>query len=80
MLAEYLFSTTLAHRLEATTEIDNHAEQRALEKAGFVREGVLRGRGFVRGEWRDGVMYARLRDDPAAHGGTGEHPSREPAA
>ena len=39
------------------------AEQRALEKAGFVREGVLRGRGFVRGGWRDGVMYAWLRDD-----------------
>jgi len=60
-----LFSTTLANRLEATTEVDNVVEQRALEHAGFVREGVLRGRGFVRGEWRDGVMYARLRDDPA---------------
>jgi RimJ/RimL family protein N-acetyltransferase len=64
-LADYLFSTTPANRLEATTETDNVAEQRALEKAGFVREGVLRGRGFVRGQWRDGVMYARLRDDPA---------------
>jgi RimJ/RimL family protein N-acetyltransferase len=65
LLADYLFSTTPANRLEATTEIDNVAEQRALENAGFVREGVLRGRGFVRGQWRDGVMYARLRDDPA---------------
>jgi len=64
-LADYLFSHTAAHRLEATTEIDNLAEQRALEQAGFTREGVLRGRGFVRGQWRDGVMYARLRDDPA---------------
>jgi ribosomal-protein-alanine N-acetyltransferase len=65
LLADYLFTTTLANRLEATTEIDNLAEQRALENAGFVREGVLRGRGFVRGQWRDGVMYARLRGDPA---------------
>jgi RimJ/RimL family protein N-acetyltransferase len=65
LLADHLFSTTLANRLEATTEIDNVAEQRALEHAGFVREGVLRGRGFGRGKWRDGVMYARLRDDPA---------------
>jgi ribosomal-protein-alanine N-acetyltransferase len=63
VLAEYLFATTPANRLEATTEVDNVAEQRALEHAGFVREGVLRGRGFVRGQWRDGVMYARLRDD-----------------
>jgi ribosomal-protein-alanine N-acetyltransferase len=64
LLADYLFATTVANRLEAITEIDNVAEQRALEHAGFVREGVLRGRGFVRGKWRDGVMYARLRDDP----------------
>ncbi len=63
LLADYLFSTTPANRLEATTDIDNVAEQRALEDAGFVREGVLRGRGFARGQWRDGVMYARLRDD-----------------
>lgn len=65
LLADYVFSTTLANRVEATTEVDNVAEQRALERAGFVREGVLRGRGFGRGQWRDGVMYARLRDDPA---------------
>jgi RimJ/RimL family protein N-acetyltransferase len=58
LLADYLFSTTLANRLEATTEIDNFAEQRALENAGFIREGVLRGRGFVRRQWRDAIMYA----------------------
>ena len=64
LLADHLFATTAAHRLEAGTEVDNVAEQRALERAGFVREGVLRGSGFVRGAWRDGVLYARLRDDP----------------
>jgi RimJ/RimL family protein N-acetyltransferase len=36
-----------------------------------VREGLLRGRGFVRGQWRDGFMYARLRDDPAPPVGIG---------
>jgi RimJ/RimL family protein N-acetyltransferase len=65
LLADHLFATTTANRLEATTEVDNVAEQRALEAAGFTREGRLRGRGFVRGAWRDGYMYARLRDDPA---------------
>jgi len=64
LLADYLFATTPANRIEATTEIDNLAEHRALENAGFVREGVLRGRGFVRGQWQDGLMYSRLRDDP----------------
>lgn len=63
LLADYLFSTTTANRIEASTEDDNVAEQRALERAGFTREGLLRGRGFVRGQWRDGYMYARLRED-----------------
>jgi RimJ/RimL family protein N-acetyltransferase len=64
LLSDYLFATTIANRLEATTAVDNLAEQRALERAGFTREGLLRGRGFVRGEWRDGYMYSRLRRDP----------------
>ncbi|MGH3733570.1 MAG: GNAT family N-acetyltransferase [Acidimicrobiales bacterium] len=42
-LVDYLFRTTTAHRLEAATEMDNLAEQRALEKVGFRREGVMRG-------------------------------------
>jgi RimJ/RimL family protein N-acetyltransferase len=63
LLVDYLFSTTAANRLEATTEVDNVAEQRALEKAGFTQEGLLRGRGFVRGGWRDGFIYSRLRAD-----------------
>jgi RimJ/RimL family protein N-acetyltransferase len=63
LLADYLFSTTAANRLEALTEVDNVAEQRALEKAGFTQEGLLRGRGFIRGEWRDGFIYRRLRSD-----------------
>jgi ribosomal-protein-alanine N-acetyltransferase len=44
LLADYLFSTTTLNRIEATTEVDNVAEQTALEHAGFTREGVLRGR------------------------------------
>ncbi len=34
-LAEYLFATTLAERIEAETDAENTAEQRALERAGF---------------------------------------------
>ena len=65
LLAEYLFATTLANRLQAITDVENLAEQKALEQAGFRREGVLRGLAFIRGRWRDGVLYARLRDDTA---------------
>lgn len=64
LLARYLFAHTTVHRLEAKTEVGNLAEQKALEKAGFMREGVLRGIGWRDGAWRDGVIYSLLRTDP----------------
>jgi RimJ/RimL family protein N-acetyltransferase len=64
LLVRYLFAHTTVHRIEADTEVDNIAEQRALEKAGFSREGVMRGCGWRDGAWRDGVTYSVLRTDP----------------
>jgi RimJ/RimL family protein N-acetyltransferase len=64
LLSRYLFAHTTVHRIEADTEVDNIAEQRALEKAGFTREGVMRGGGWRDGAWRDGVTYSLLRTDP----------------
>src|SRR5215467_5710824 len=63
LLARYLFAHTTVYRIEAATEVDNVAEQRALEKAGFTREGVLRGVGWRDGAHRDGVWYSMLRTD-----------------
>jgi RimJ/RimL family protein N-acetyltransferase len=65
LLVEYLSATTLANRLQAVTDVENLAEQKALERAGFRREGIMRGLAFDGGRWHDGVLYARLRDDPA---------------
>lgn len=42
MLAELLHERGI-YRVEAMTDVDNVAEQRALKKAGFQLEGVLRG-------------------------------------
>lgn len=64
LLVDHLFATTTAHRVQAGTEVGNVAEQRALEKVGFRREGVQRGLYFRDGRWRDSVMYGLLRDDP----------------
>ena len=63
MLARYLFTHTTVQRIEASTEVGNVAEQRALEKAGFTREGVLRSVGWRDGAYRDGVWYSMLRTD-----------------
>lgn len=63
MLARLLFTTTAVHRVQASTDVTNIAEQRALERAGFTREGVLRGAQWRQGDWHDLVTYARLRED-----------------
>jgi RimJ/RimL family protein N-acetyltransferase len=57
------------HRLQAGTEVDNIAEQRALEAAGFQREGIHRGVYFRDGRWRDSVMYGLVRDEFAGYPG-----------
>lgn len=62
-LVEYLFATTPVHRIQAVTTAGNVAEERALEKAGFRREGVLREVGLWAGRWTDGVMYSVVRGD-----------------
>jgi RimJ/RimL family protein N-acetyltransferase len=62
-LVRYLFAHTTVVRIEADTDSENIAEQRALEKVGFTREGVLRSVVFRDGRWRDGVRYSILRDD-----------------
>jgi len=66
VFADYLFATTLVERLEAGTDVGNIAEQRALERAGFHREGIARHAQFRAGAWHDLVTYSRLRADPAA--------------
>ena len=63
MLAEYLLASFPVHRIEATTDVANVVEQRALVGAGFVREGVLREAQWRGGAWHDLVGYSRLRTD-----------------
>ena len=61
LLVRYLFAHSQVNRIEAGTEVTNLAEQRALEKAGFTREGIARGAAFQNGRWHDAVIYSVLR-------------------
>jgi RimJ/RimL family protein N-acetyltransferase len=63
LAAEYLFASTAVNRVEASTDVENLVEQRSLEKAGFLREGVARGSQFRAGAYHDLVNYARLRGE-----------------
>lgn len=65
LLVTYLFDHTKTNRIEASTEVTNTAERRALAKVGLTQEGVLRGACFRAGAWRDMVLYAIVRSDPA---------------
>jgi len=63
LLVRYLFAHTQVQRIEAATDVENIAEQRALEKVGFQQEGVLRGHTFRMGTWHDTVLYSVLRGE-----------------
>lgn len=70
-LAELFFTHTTVNRVEAHTDVDNVAEQRALERAGFTREGLIRGAQWRDARYRDGYLYAILRSDIATLGEAG---------
>jgi RimJ/RimL family protein N-acetyltransferase len=63
-VAELFFRHTAVNRVEAHTDVENLAEQRALQAAGFQREGVTRGAQWRGGAYHDGILYAVLRADP----------------
>lgn len=63
LLADWLFAASDVNRVEASTDAENLPEQRALEKAGFTREGAARGSQFRAGGYHDLVIYSRVRSD-----------------
>jgi RimJ/RimL family protein N-acetyltransferase len=63
LLAAFLFDAYPLNRVEAQTDVDNLPEQRSLSKAGYTREGVLRGAQFRAGGYHDLITYSKLRTD-----------------
>jgi RimJ/RimL family protein N-acetyltransferase len=49
-------------RLELFVEPWNIASLRTAERAGFVREGLLRKWELIGGEWRDLYVYSKVRE------------------
>jgi RimJ/RimL family protein N-acetyltransferase len=65
-VVDLFFRHTNVNRVEACTDVENIAEQRALEKAGFTREGTVRGAQWRDGAYRDCYSYSILRADWSA--------------
>lgn len=59
----FAFETLGLHRLESEARMDNIGSQRALEKAGYRREGIARKKLFWSGQWHDTVLYGILDED-----------------
>lgn len=74
LLVEFGFGRLRLRRIAATCHPDNRASARVLEKIGMRREGRLRSHLFVRGAWRDSLLYAAVNGDllyAAANGDAG---------
>lgn len=63
LLVRYAIHQVGLHRVEAYVSPHNIASIRVLEKALFVREGLLRELIFINGNWEDHYMYALLAND-----------------
>jgi RimJ/RimL family protein N-acetyltransferase len=64
LLCGYLFASRKANRIRLVIHPDNLASKRVAEKAGFTREGRMRGAWFHGGRNHDVEVWSRLRSDP----------------
>jgi RimJ/RimL family protein N-acetyltransferase len=62
-LIEFAFGELNLHRIEADIDPRNAASQKTVERLGFRREGHLRERWIVGGEFQDTLFYGLLESD-----------------
>jgi len=65
----YVFEDLKLNRIEATTDTENAASIRVLERAGFIREGLFRERFFYKGGFHDEFFFSLLAEDRARRAG-----------
>ena len=63
LVAGWVFENSEVGRFQLRADTENVASRRVAEKAGFVREGVMRAALVLKGERRDVVMYSLVRED-----------------
>jgi len=63
LIVDYLFLKKDVVRIQTSTDTRNVASQRALEKAGFLKEGTMRKSWYAKGNYRDHHLYSILRKE-----------------
>lgn len=62
LIVNYAFGDLDLHRIEASTLVDNIKSQAVLKACGFKEVGVSEKYLFINGEWRDHVIFYKIRD------------------
>ena len=63
IIVDYLFLSKDIVRIQAKAGAENIKSWKALEKAGFKREGILRRTFYCRGKWRNDSIYSIIREE-----------------
>ncbi len=63
LLVKFALSDMNLNRVEAFVTPGNDGSVKTLEKSGFIREGLVRERDFIKGELVDGIIMAILKRD-----------------
>jgi RimJ/RimL family protein N-acetyltransferase len=63
-LTDWAFAETGVQRIRLVVDVENPASLRVAERAGYVREGVMRSVHFKNGRRIDAVLLSRLATDP----------------
>jgi RimJ/RimL family protein N-acetyltransferase len=63
IIVDFLFLSKETMHVQAHADPRNVASQRVLERNGFQKEGTIRKFMFVRGEWRDMILFSILREE-----------------
>jgi len=61
-IIDYLFNSYDIKRIQADTDINNAAAQKVLEKAGFIKEGIMKSYRYHHGIYNDSVLYAFVKN------------------
>jgi RimJ/RimL family protein N-acetyltransferase len=63
IMVDYLFLSKNVGRIQAQTDVRNIGSQKVLEKTGFKMEGTVRKTFFLRGQFRDSILYSILKEE-----------------
>jgi RimJ/RimL family protein N-acetyltransferase len=63
LMVDYLFLAKDIVRIQVSTDTKNKGSQKALEKAGFIKEGIMRKSWYTRGEYKGHYLYRILREE-----------------